>query len=235
MNHTKQHKTNNKARGHKKVAKKSVHTHQKRKVSQRTLPGANALLADRTPLHLAHQEHGRDISKLQTHEDQYLLSSILEPNTYIPKMILSNNLPQAQAHTRSFYRKILRILPALCKQYGMLELNPRELVPVIRAHFKKHGNVTSPQVMDALRWEAEVEFSDVVRMFFTQSNAFSALFPDMHHASLPKLPTAAAHKDTQAEAMAIFVENSSPFLQQFIDPSIPNREQRAKLPSYNNV
>eukprot|EP00461_Guttulinopsis_vulgaris_P002059 UN02060 len=227
---------------HPKVAKKAPKKQQKRSmatvVTQRTLPGAIPLLhpsVQQIPSVVASKQHGRDISALQTHEDQYLLSSVLEPNTYVPKMVLSNNLDQAKAHTRSLYRKVLRILPALCKQYEMMELHPKELVPVIRAHFKKHGEVTSYQVMDALRWEAEVEFSDVVRMFHTQTNVFSMLFPDMHHAGLPRLPPAAAAVGTIAQDQLELQHNATSFLQTFLDPSLPTRQARERLPQYHNV
>jgi hypothetical protein len=207
---------------------KKIQKMPKRKMTDgRAVPGGSAAFlspTDRSSLVLEAQ-HSRDITALQTYEDVNLNSRIISPNTYIPKMVLSGDLPQAQAHTRAFYRKILRMLPALTVQYSMHELHPRLLVPVIRSHFEKHGKVTSPQIVDALRWEAEVEFSDIVRMFYTQTNTFSTLFPDLHYAMLPKLPSAAAPKGYDP-VLTQLEHNSSTFLEDFLDPMAGQRKLR---------
>lgn len=192
-----------------------------------TIPGYSPNMPAPSPESISAQQHSRDISQLQTYEDLKLSSRILSPNTYVPQMILSGDLAQAQTHTRSFYRKILRMLPALTTQYSMQELNPRALVPVIRSHFEKHGKVTSPQVMDSLRWEAEIEFADIVRMFYTQTNTFSTLFPDLHFAMLPKLPAAAAPKGYDP-VVSNLEQNSTPFLEAFLDPMTTQRQLRSE-------
>lgn len=192
----------------------------------RIVPGANPSFVPDANAQVLAAEHGRDLAHLQTREDVNLASKILEPNTYIPTMVLSSNLDQAKAHTRSFYRKILRMLPALTRQYALQELPRRSIVSVIRGHFEKHGKVTSPQVMDSLRWEGEVEFCDIVRMFHTQTNVWSMLFPDMHHAMLPQLPAAAAPDGY--DPVSLYIKHqSSPFLQEFVDPDVVQRALRA--------
>ena len=221
----------------KKAQKKRVTNKPARKMSYgRHVPGDSAAFiapSDRSSL-LSAQQHSRDIAQLQTREDLNMSSRILAPNTYVPKMVISGDLAQAQAHTRSFYRKILRMLPALTVQYSLHELSPRNLVPVIRSHFQKHGTVTSHELIDSLRWEAEVEFSDIVRMYYTQTHTFSTLFPDLHYALLPKLPAAAAPEGYDP-VIANLEHNSSPFLEAFLDPSTTQRKLREDKTNYQHI
>jgi hypothetical protein len=181
-------------------------------------------------------QHAKDMAELQTQETVNEVAGILASNQYIPKMVLSGDLKQAQANTRAFYRKVLRLIPGLLESFNMYELNAKSIIPVIRSQFEQHGVITSPQVMDSLRWEAEVQFADIVRLYYTESHVFGTLFPDLHFAMLPKLP-AAALPESYDPVMTKIEYESSPFLQNFLDPSIEQRKLReaSQSPGYTHV
>ncbi len=103
----------------------------------------------------------------------------------------------------------------------MYEIPPQQAVRSIRSYFEKHkGVVTDAAVMDKLRWQGEVIFSDLIRLYFTYSHVMALIFPTPEY--LPPLPATAA------------AATSAPPSSEFLDEFLSNTTRTVKAASHKH-
>lgn len=170
------------------------------------------------------QVRERDVAKLQSLTGLLHMNIAANLQDYAPHMILSKSLPEAQFYTRAFYRKIIRLIPTLLKNYTMNEISPTEASRLVKVLFRE-VETQDYETMDNMRWDGEVVFTDAVRMYLTQSHVISILYRDRNPTLLPTLPVAALPPSSDPDLVEI-MSDPSDFLATFLDPTEAERKVR---------
>jgi len=118
--------------------------------------------------------------------------------------VSSKSLSEARYHVIRLYRSICRSVPFILHEYDLVNANRRTAMQLIGNEFRKNADIRDPHIIDIMRFKAEMEFDETIRLHKTSHHVAALVYPP------DKLPI----RDRTNR-------NHSPFLQNFFRGQLP--------------
>jgi hypothetical protein len=84
----------------------------------------------------------------------------------------SRSIGEARKKVINVYRRIARMLPSVLKRYEIYDVPVPKARSNLAKHFRKYADVAEPQVIDTLRFKAEMDMYEALAMFKTRSHVY---------------------------------------------------------------